>query len=254
MPSRNPLIIAHGGFAGHYPNNTLPAINAAIAVRVDYVEVDINLSKDGEVMVIHDETVDRTTNGEGQVRNLTVKQLKELDAGSWFEQKFAGTQIPTLEEILPLFENSQSRLCLEIKLHDDGQADEGIENRVVDLVKKHGLSDRIVMTSFSKDVLRRIKSLEPGIPTSYDPSNQEYETCSARQLCLLTLSCGSHILSCREKLIDEDFIVESRLLGVPIWAWTVNDTERMRYLVSLGVDAILTDHPDLLLSIYKSLS
>lgn len=254
MPSRNPLIIAHGGFAGQYPNNTLPAINAAIALGVDYVEVDLNLSKDDEVMVIHDSTVDRTTNGEGRVRDLTLKQLKALDAGSWFHDRFSGVQIPTLEEILPLFKNSQSRLCLEFKLNADGQADEGIESRVVDLVRKHGLLDRIIVTSFSKNVLRQIKTLEPGIPTSYDPCNQEYEACSVRQLCLLTLSCGSHILSCRHKVIDEDFVTEPRLLGVRVWAWTVNDPDRMRYLISVGVDGILTDQPDQLKNIYQNQS
>lgn len=246
VPGRNALIIAHRGFSAEYPPNTIPAINAAIALGVDYVEVDLNLSKDDEVIVIHDGTVDQTTDGRGRVRDLTLKQLKALDSGSWFHDKFAGVRISTLEEIIPLFKNSKTRLCLEIKRDVDGRPYEGIEGKVIDLLKRHGLVDRIVFTSFSKEVLRRVKSLEPCVPTSYDPSAKEYENCSARQLCQLTLSCQSHILSCKHKVIDEAFMRETRLFGVPVWAWSVNDAERIRFLLSIGVEAILTAQPDLL--------
>ena len=245
MPCRT-LIIAHGGFSSDYPTNTLPAIKAAIELNVDYVEVDLNLSKDGEVIVIHDGTVDRTTDGSGRVRELTLSELKALDAGSWFHEKFTGVSTSPLEEIIPLFKTSQTRLCLEIKLDIGGRPYKGMESKVVDLLKKHDMLDKFIITSFNKDVLRQIKALHPSLPTSYDPSNEEYETCSPRKLCLSTLSCGSHIMSCRHEVIDETFLSESRLLCVSIWAWTVNDLDRMRRLLALGVEGILTDNPGLL--------
>jgi len=243
------LNIAHQGFSSRYPSCTFPAFQAAIELGVDLVEMDLHLSKDGEIVVIHDGVVDRTTNGKGAVADLTLAQLKALDAGSWFDKKFSGVTIPTLEEVIPLFRSVETRMCLEIKPTAEGGRYEGIEKKLITMLQSHQMIERVVVTSFNGEVLREIKALEPRIPTSYDPSEVEYAEYSPAQLCQLVLARHGHILSCRYEVISDKLMRESRLVGVPVWAWTVNDPQEMRRLISLGVDAILSDHPDVLQAI-----
>ncbi len=156
-----PIIFAHRGASAHAPENTLSAFKLAIEYGADAIELDAKLSADGEVVVIHDQTVDRTTNGHGSVGKLKLDELKSLDAGIRFDAKFAGERIPTLIEV---FETVGQQLFINIELTNYASPDDGLADRVVELVKKFHLEDRILFSSFCARNLARVGSLLPEVP------------------------------------------------------------------------------------------
>ncbi|MBW6459172.1 MAG: hypothetical protein K0B08_01245 [Bacteroidales bacterium] len=158
--SLQPLFIAHRGASGTAPENTLPAIDSALAAGVDYVEIDVHLSRDGKVIVIHDATVDRTTNGKGKVRELSAEYIQSLDAGSWFGEPFRGVKIPTLEEVIRHIDG-KAKLLIEIKRK--GKENEGIEAEVVRLIRKYEAADWCVVQAFNDKVLETMYELAPEI-------------------------------------------------------------------------------------------
>ncbi len=159
-----PLIIAHRGFSARYPENTMAAFEAAAGAGAHMIELDVNLSKDRQLVVIHDATVDRTTDGAGAVRELTTEQLFQLDAGSWFDPRFAGERIPTLRQVL---EAVKGRLQVNIEIKPEafepqGPAD-GVERQVVTLVRKMGMAAEVLVSSFQWQLLERVRVLDPDI-------------------------------------------------------------------------------------------
>lgn len=157
---KRPLIIAHRGASGIAPENTLPAIDSALAAGVDYIEIDVHLSSDGEVIVIHDETLDRTTNGQGKVSERSLEYIRSLDAGSWFSGEYRGTVVPTLEEVMRHI-HGKTRLLIEIK--KKGKGNEGIEEKVSGLIRSLDAADWCVVQSFNDKVLERMHQLAPQI-------------------------------------------------------------------------------------------
>jgi len=155
-----PLIIAHRGASGVAPENTIPAIDSALAVGVDYIEIDVHLSLDGRVMVIHDATVDRTTDGTGKVQELTAKHIQSLDAGSWFGESFSGVKIPTLEEVIRHIDG-KTKLLIEIK--KKRKENEGIEAEVIRLIRKYEAAEWCVVQAFNDKVLETMHELAPEI-------------------------------------------------------------------------------------------
>lgn len=157
---RRPLIIAHRGASGTAPENTLPAIDSALAAGCDYIEIDVHLSKDKAVIVIHDESVERTTDGKGNIEELNVEYIRTLDAGSWFGETYAGTRVPLLEEVIRQV-NGQSKLLIEIK-KKDGQY-EGIEEEVISIIRKFNAAGWCEVQSFNDEVLEIIHEKAPEI-------------------------------------------------------------------------------------------
>lgn len=153
-------IIAHRGASAVAPENTLPAIDSAIAAGADCIEIDVHLSKDNKVVVIHDKTVDRTTNGSGRVSELTSDYIKTLDAGSWFDEEFMGIQVPFLEEIIETV-NAQTKLLIEIKKGKEEY--NGIEKEVAALIIKHHAEEWCIVQSFSDKSLEEVHKDWPGI-------------------------------------------------------------------------------------------
>lgn len=155
----NNLCVAHRGFSGKAPENTLAAIRMAIAMPfVHWMELDVQLSKDGVPVVIHDFTLDRTTNGHGKVKNMDWEHIRRLDAGSWKGRSFRGERVPSLEEVLSL---ASGRLRLNIELKTVGNMYPGIEQKVTDLISSKGMRDDVILTSFDTDVLKKIKEIAP---------------------------------------------------------------------------------------------
>jgi len=159
-----PLIVAHRGHSSHYPENTLAAFRAAIAAGAHMVELDVNLSLDRQPVVIHDESVDRTTDGCGPVQAHTVDQLSRLDAGSWFDPKFAGEKIPTLEQVL---EALKGHIGVNIEIKPEAfeahEPKDAVERQVVELVREKGMQDDVLVSSFEWQALERLRNLDPGI-------------------------------------------------------------------------------------------
>ena len=157
-----PMVVAHRGYSSVFPENTLAAFAGALDIGVDYIELDVQMTKDGQLVVFHDDDLKRITGAEGAVRDYTLAELGALDAGSWFSSSFAGERIPTLEEALALIEQGQCGVYLELK--DIGETP-GFEESVLAAAGQCGMTDRCVFASFRYDNLERLKELNPEILT-----------------------------------------------------------------------------------------
>lgn len=244
MNSHRPLNIAHRGASAVAPENTLVAFERARALGADGVELDVRLSADGVPVVIHNATVDATTDGSGQVAEMTVAQLERLDAGAWFGPSYAGTRIPTLEEtLLSLGE----KLLFNIELKGHSPVGRGLVRAVVDLVEGLQLVDRILISSFNPLHLHRLQKIAPRIQTGllyvwrFFPGVAQLvspEPYAALHPALSVLN-KKHL----------DWI---RRHDYRVHVWTVDDPGSMRRLISWGVDAIITNMPDRLHRLLES--
>lgn len=232
------MCVAHRGFSGKAPENTLAAIRMALALPfVRWMEIDVQLTKDGVPVVIHDFTLDRTTNGHGKVKNMEFEYLRRLDAGGWKGRAFRGERVPSLEEVLDL---ASGRLKLNIELKTRGDMYPGLEQAVIDLVSAKGMRDEVVLTSFDDGVLKRIKELDPRFHTGLiydsragDPARKLKELdCSFLSISFARLNPGL------AKLLAES--------GVKTMAWTVNKAKEMRRLADMHSDIMIcTNRPDI---------
>ncbi|MHB0857352.1 MAG: glycerophosphodiester phosphodiesterase [Anaerolineae bacterium] len=232
-----PLVIAHRGARDVAPENTLAAFRAAIETGADGIELDVTRCASGEIVVIHDDTVDRTTNGSGRVDQLPLRALHELDAGSWFDARFAGEHIPTLEEALDVA-GCQLVVNIEIKgmrLHGDG-----LEDQVAAMVRARALEERVIVSSFNPSALWRMRRAAPEIERGllYAPDLPLFLSHAwARSL----VAAGA--LHPEYHMVDEAMVRQAHQRGLRVNAWTVNEAEAMERMVQLGVDGIITDHP-----------
>jgi glycerophosphoryl diester phosphodiesterase len=161
-----PIVIAHRGFSAEAPENTLVAVRAAIAAGADMVEVDVTLTADGEVVVIHDDTLDRTTDGSGPVADHTLEQLLRLDAGSWFARRFRGERIPTLAQVL---DEVRGRILINVEIKPEAVGEEvegGIAERVVKLIEERDMRNQVIVSSFEPRALQQIDEIDPEIATA----------------------------------------------------------------------------------------
>lgn len=241
QPGPRPHIIAHRGFSGVAPENTLAAFRQAIEVGADMFELDVLLSKDGRVIVIHDDTLDRTTDGVGPVSALTLAQLQELDAGSWFSPEFADERIPTLEETLALAKN---RILVNIEIKTEAvtdRAEGGIVDETLAIVRRADMLDQIVISSFDPRALAHARALDPNVKTA-SLYNAELQKDLSPQEVMSAVDSNGFNLSRRQ--VDETIVAECHRLGRPVAVYTVNEVDDMETLIELGVDAIFTDRPD----------
>jgi glycerophosphoryl diester phosphodiesterase/membrane-associated phospholipid phosphatase len=255
--ARDVSVIAHSGAQGHAPTNTLEAFELALALGADTLEMDLQITADDEVVVIHDGTVDRTTDGTGAVRDLDLDEIRELDAGWYFEADgeypFRGqdVRIPTLEEILERFPGTH--LIVELKT-DGGEA---VIQPVIDLLREHGRDDgTVTVASFSTDYLEPVREQLPDVPTNMP----EGETTGfyLRQLVGLHpwwTPPGElfHVPEVHDgrQVVTPRFVRAAERLGIDVQVWTVNETEQMHRLLDAGVHGIMTDHPDRLVAVLE---
>lgn len=237
---KRPLNFAHRGASRHAPPNTLAAFTKAIELGADGVELDTHLSADGVPIVMHDLEVDATTDGKGPVKDKTLAELKELDAGSSFDPAFAGERIPTLSEV---FEAVGQRLLINIELKTLSPRANGLEPVVAELVRKHGLEKRVIFSSFNPFAIRRIKKLLPQAPAGllYAPDLPIY----LRRAWLAPL-CPHEARHPHYGMVNATSMRAFRARGYYVNVWTVDEPGEMRRLISLGVDAIITNRPEML--------
>jgi glycerophosphoryl diester phosphodiesterase len=240
LDANRTLNIAHRGASTVAPANTLAAFEKAVELGADGIEFDVHLSADGVPVVVHDATVDATTDGSGQVAEMTLAQLKQLDAGSWFDPAFVGERIPTLEEVL---ETMGSRLLLNVELKSISLRDEGLERATVAQIKRHGLDERVLFSSFNPFSLRRLKKIAPHIPVGllYAPNLM----LPLRRAWLAPLA-PHEARHPEHTMVDAPYIAWARRRGYRVNVWTVDDPSEMRHLITLGVDGIITNVPDVL--------
>jgi glycerophosphoryl diester phosphodiesterase len=245
-PRLRPLILAHRGAGRRAPENTMAAFRLAAKVGADGVELDVQLSKDGEVVVMHDSRVDRTSDGCGRVADLTLAELRALDAGGWYAPEFAGERIPTLAEVL---HELGPRLVLNVELKAASLFGGGLEAEVVRLVEDAGLGERVILSSFDPLALWRVRRLNPHLSTGllYAPDSPLYVR--GRWLQALARPAALHP---RWDTLDGLSIAAAHRQGLAVRPWTCDDPDGLRRLIAWGVDAIITNVPDVARDVVQS--
>lgn len=231
------LLLGHRGAAAEAPANTVPAFKRAMEVGADGVELDVHLTRDGHVVVIHDETVTSVTGMPGRIREMTLAEIQRLDAGSYFGPQFAGTRIPTLDEALDAV-GPQAVVNIEIK--GTAIASEGLEREVVRIVRAHGMSERVIISSFNPFRLWRIRYLAPELPRGmlHGPNTPPY----VRDLWFLPV-VQPDALHPHYTMVNAAYMKRAHQWAVRVNVWTVDDPAEARRLVELGVDSIITNDP-----------
>ncbi|RAS73113.1 glycerophosphodiester phosphodiesterase [Priestia endophytica] len=232
--------VAHRGASAYAPENTIAAFDKAVEMKADYIEIDVQRSKDGKLVLIHDTTVDRTTDGSGKVGNLTFKELRNLDAGSWKGEQFAGAQIPTFDEILDRY-HGKIGILIELKAPE---LYPGIEENVAKELKERNLdkpqNEKIIVQSFNHKSMKKMNELLPKVPIGVLTSSSADTTEQALQ----EFSTYADYFNPSYGIVTEDLVNQVHSLGMKIGSWTVRSQEAADFLLDVGVDAIITDYPD----------
>ncbi|MFZ1772062.1 MAG: glycerophosphodiester phosphodiesterase family protein [Caldilinea sp.] len=238
--TNRPAIFAHRGARRVAPENTLPAFERALALGVDGIEFDVHVTSDDRLVVIHDFTVEKTTNGEGAVAAMCEAEVRGLDAGSHFSPHFAGVQVPLLEEVLELVGN-RCRLNLEIKSMDPYANDASAG--VAAIIRQRKLYDQVLVSSFNPITLIKMRCLDPKIALGmlYGSEMPDF---------LRQVWAGPPIhpeaQHPHHALVDADFMTWAHTLPCAVNTWTVNEVEEAQRLAALGVATIITDAPDVI--------
>ncbi|MFS0883581.1 glycerophosphodiester phosphodiesterase [Metabacillus niabensis] len=232
--------VAHRGATGYAPENTIAAFDLAVEMKADYIEIDVQRSKDGKLVLIHDTTVDRTTDGTGKVGDLTFDQLRSLDAGSWKGEQFVGEQIPTFEEILERY-HGKVGILIELKAPE---LYPGIEEQVAKALKERNLdkpqNEKIIIQSFNFESMKKVNDLLPKVPVGVLTSNRADTTTEALQ----EFSTYADWFNPSYGIVTEELVNQVHSLGMKIGSWTVRSQEAADFLFEMNVDAIITDYPD----------
>ena len=234
-----PVIFAHRGASAHAPENTLAAFELALAQQTDAIELDVKLSADGHVIVIHDSSVARTTNGHGKVQNMTLAELKALDAGSFFSSQFAGERIPTLNEV---FDAMGKRTFINIELKNHRSHGEDLVETVCMLVKKHQMQKYVMFSSFFPNALSKAHSYLPSVPRGL-LALHGFLGVWARSF---GFNFGKYdALHPNLRDFTQQEVTRVHRLKRRVHVYTVNKEEDIRRLYKWGVDGIFTDDPQL---------
>lgn len=235
-------VMAHRGWSAVAPENTLPAFAAALELGADGVELDVQLSSDGQVVVLHDERLERTSNGQGLVGEHSLAELRQLDAGSWFSDQFRQVRIPLLAEVLELCRPVRCGLNIELKnglVHYPG-----LEERVLQLIADY--PGPVVISSFNHRSLQRVHQLNSDLELGVLYVEHLF------QPWVYARSCGSRALHPYFPTVDEELVSACRNTGLRLRPWTVDEPTVQQRLLAWGVDAIITNHPDRLLRLRES--
>jgi glycerophosphoryl diester phosphodiesterase len=240
------ILVAHRGGAGLAPENTLAAFESGIAQKADAVELDVHLSKDGQVVVMHDPNLSRTTDGSGDIADKTLAELKKLNAAANYPGSYASQQIPTLEDAVNLV-NGRVGMQVEIKTKTDGSRYPGIEQKVVDILRKGNMIDKATIISFDWPTLQDIKKIEPKLKTGA-LANAAYfrQVTSPATAAQQVKAIGADYFGPEKSYLTADLLAELHKQGIGGGAWTVDDQGDMRKLAALKPDFLTTNRPDLL--------
>jgi glycerophosphoryl diester phosphodiesterase len=273
MTLRRPWIIAHRGASAYAPENTMKAFRLAVELGAGFIETDLHLSRDARFVAIHDATLERTTNGRGAVRDFTLAQLRELDAGSWFDAKskakhdaasaaergamsggagaakFAGERIPTLEEILEFAREANVVFYLEIK----ADAARGAENILAGaLVAALGNAlrgpqeaARVIVISFDAELIASVRQRDAALVTGLLVEKGPADAVKR------ALQVGARQLAPRRDMVTPALVERAHNAELSVVPWTINEPAEMRAAIAAGVDGIMTDYPDRLAAMVK---
>jgi glycerophosphoryl diester phosphodiesterase len=223
------MIMGHRGAAALEPENTLLSIELAMEIGVDAVEIDVHLSKDKEIVVIHDPTVDRTTNGTGPVSSYALKEIKKLDAGK-------GERIPTLDEVVDLIGN-KVRLVIELK-------EEGTETKVVELIKRNNLYDNVYVISFWHSLVKAVKKMDSRIKTGVLLVGCPVDACIATR-------ASANALVMKYTFVNRKFVEIAHKEGLKVFIWNIDDQQLLKLYADMCVDGIGSNDPRVLVEYFR---
>lgn len=231
--------IAHRGASGYAPENTFAAFDIAADMNADLIELDVQLTKDGHIAVIHDDKVDRTTDGSGFVKDFTLKELQALDAGSWFGPEFKGERIPSLEEVMKRY-HPNIGLLIELKGH---ASQIGLEKAVGQMLGRYSFSIHHIVQSFSIKSIQTFHEMYPSVPTAIitRPSLGMF---SRNQL--NAYKSVANYVNIKYTRLNRFLISSAHKNGLKVFAWTVRNQKTAAKLQDMAVDGIVTDYPDLI--------
>lgn len=234
-----PVVLAHRGDRAHAPENTLPSFELAFSHGADAIELDAKLTADGHIVVFHDATLERTTNGKGRVARKALTELRVLDAGSYFSEGFRGERIPLLEEV---FDALGKKLIINVELKNYDTPGDDLVERVCDLVVKCGLQERVIFSSFLARNLNKARRLLPGVPRGLLAARHLAGAWSRS----FGFSFGDYALlnPCIDD-VDSHAVQRVHRLRRRMFVWTVNKAEDIKRLNGWGVDGMFTDDPAL---------
>lgn len=229
--SQRPAIVAHRGDSILAPENTMPAFRLAVMEKLEWVELDVQQTKDGVVIVSHDDDLTRVARKTLFVHELTYAETQELDVGSWFSPEFSDVRLSTLDEVLDLFQDTDIKLQIEIKING---FEDHLEEKVLASIDAHGMQDQTIITSLQPEPLKRILELDPDRITTYSMyvAGEGVEHIAF-----------SKYLTIEESNFTKDLVDRIHAEGKTCFAWTANTEDTIQYLVDCGVDGILTDNP-----------
>lgn len=229
-------IFAHRGSSGTHPENTMVAYIEAERVGADGLEIDAQMTKDGELVVLHDERVDRTTNGNGWVKDFTLKELKKLDAGSSFSKKYHAEKIPTLKEVLGWAKGNHLEINIELKTGLIQYPD--LEERVIEMAEDFGLKDRIILSSFNHYSIEKIRDIDPSVETAILYMEGLFEPWKYAK------AIGASGLHCYWQAAVPEMIEGAKKAGIAIRPFTVNKKAQLQKLIEEDCTGIFTDFPE----------
>lgn len=242
------LVVAHRGSSGSAPENTIAAFEMALESGAEIIECDVRLTREGEVVVFHDRTLNRTTNGKGPVGERTLEELKKLDAGSWFSSKFRGERIPTLMEVLHLL-NGRGLLNIELKADfREHRTNVYLKERVLKAVKESGAEERVFLASFNHTLMREIKNQHPRFFTAVIyKAMRDFASRPSR----LVSRAHADVFVCGRWWSRRNFLRDLHDHQIPFFVYTINGEREAERMKQLGVDGVITNYPDVVVRVFK---
>jgi len=241
--SASPLLAAHRGGSLLWPENSLLAFRNALALGADFIEFDVHLSRDGEVMVIHDATLDRTTSGAGPVRDRSVTELRALRLKDRTGAVTAET-VPTLDEVVEVAAQAKRRMLLEIKVDAAKARYPGIEEKVLAILDRHAMTASSVIMAFEAPTWRRVRELRPEVATCALYSARTLGRSSLAPELETLRAAGVRFIGVEHTVVDAAAVAQAQRAGVGLGAWTVNNPADMKRMIEAGVTILITDQPD----------
>ena len=235
--------IAHRGASAYYPENTMVSFQGAISMGADMIELDVQLTSDGEVVVFHDEKLKLCKNYKCMIADYTLVELKKMDAGSWFGKEYQGTKMPTLEEALSLCRDKIA-VNIEIKTEAvDENIRNGIEEKSLNIVEMRGMREHIVFSSFDPRAIRHLKEIDRTVAAAVLFEKGYYGSKLPSEIIELL---GADAFNCSQNELSKKWLTNIKANNIPVNIYTVNDKKNMRRFLDMGVSGIFTNKPDIL--------
>lgn len=247
LREHRPLAVAHRGHSIAFPENTLEAYRKAIELGADMIECDVNITHDGQLVMMHDATLDRTTSGTGRVSAATWEEIQRLDAGGKFRPEFAGVRVPTMEETLLLYRDAGILSCFEVKGANMGES-ERIALGIVDLFLKHSMLDKAFISSFNHEVLRLARSKCPELLLAPErlPEDAPPDPANAVQQ---AKALSTPVLQHQCDVLSPETVRALHENQIAVWAWPTTDEPSLVLSIELGADAVMGDDAELMFEI-----